>query len=173
VRDGGRDARPPPAAFAAASHQDLRHVRELAAHPRDDPPQGLDVRLVAEEVREHRLAGAEEAVQRGQSGPQALVGVGDRRPPPRVGRLAAGEPVRLACGVERALVGEVAVDRRPLDAGAVGDGLHGRPYRPDRLVQRDGRLGDPAARLVLAGGALLLAVGALLDFRRHFYLAKA
>jgi hypothetical protein len=92
---------------------------------------------------------------------QPLIGIVDRRPGGRIGQWVLRHPVRRA-GIEQSLlVGEVAVDGRPLDAGAIGDRADRGSRGPDRPVEVDRGLGDPQPGLFLELSPAPLAVGAL------------
>src|SRR5439155_2809817 len=70
----------------------------------------------------------------------------------------AGQAATGACA--RQLVGEMAVDRHPADAGAFGDLTDRRCSRADRLVQLDCGLDDALPGLVLTFGTSLERVRA-------------
>ncbi len=67
--------------------------------------------------------------------------------------------MRVAGGEDLAFVGEMAVDRQPLDAGALGDRLDARLRRADLAVQGVDRLDDAPAGLRLLLGPSRLGVG--------------
>ena len=121
-----------------------------------------DERLVAQEARVHPLGPSVERVELAQRGRGALRRVLDPRPGARVRRRVRRLEVRRAGREQRLVVGEVAVHGRAAHARALGDGADRRPRRAELLVQRDGALGDPQARLLLEVGAPRLAVGAFL-----------
>src|SRR4051794_27738982 len=113
---------------------------------------------VAGEHRELVLVGGVPAVDRPERGAQALDRVLDAGPGRRLGERVARGPVGGAGGEERVVVGEVGVDRVPLDARALGDRAQRRPRGAERRVQVDRGLDDTLPGLRLLLGPLAEAV---------------
>jgi hypothetical protein len=71
--------------------------------------------------------------------------VADLRPGRRIGRGVALGPAPRACLQEVGYVGEVVLDARPFDPGALGYLAYGSIGGPERAVQLDGGRRDPPA----------------------------
>ena len=113
---------------------------------------------VAQKDIEIGLDVLEPGVDVGEHAAESLLGDVELEPVLDVRSWVPATPVRGAGAEERPFVGEVGVDRVPLDACALCDRRDGRSCRTDRRVQLDRCLDDPLPRLGLTSRALLQLV---------------
>ncbi len=119
-------------------------------------------RRVAQEVLHHLLHAPVVAVHLLEGAVEALGRIGDGLPALEIRGRIRRQPVGGAGSEQGRLVGEVPVDGRAANPGALGHGADRGAGRAERPVQLDGALGDPHPGRLRRFGTALHLVWALL-----------
>lgn len=114
--------------------------------------------MINQDASSHQLDLGPVAVQLRETQDEAGHWIQLLQPGSGVWRRMDGKVMRRAGIEERLLVGEMGVDGRSADTGAVSDCRNGRGQRADLLVQVHRGLGDPPTRVVHPNGATLEVV---------------